>query len=240
MSLIDYISGFFTKEGKLKKHIRRMADRDALPEDRETSAYWLAEEGSAQAILGLLSRFDMSLSQMLKDKTEKEYTYQILLQSGPALRTPLQAWLKQAKQLAHPLRMLEETHTEEETWEIVYQLTKREHEKDDFKTVKKITLLKWFVERRHPGVIASAAPFLTDFDEDVRYVAAEAIISQEDDAGRPLLLAALANPKEDSNRVPARLCEAFIARGWSVADADLEGRLPSDVTVKGDRLVRVR
>ena len=47
-----------------------MSDRDAQPEDRENSARFLAEDGSAKALMGLLTRFDMTITGQSKDRTE--------------------------------------------------------------------------------------------------------------------------------------------------------------------------
>ena len=44
MAFYDFLFG--SGAGALKKHTRRIADRDAQPEDREASARWLYDNGS--------------------------------------------------------------------------------------------------------------------------------------------------------------------------------------------------
>ena len=68
MGLFDFM---LSPEKKIAKHVRRLTNRDAQPEDREGSAAWLAQHGTPQAILGLLSRFDMQLEHHLKDRSEQ-------------------------------------------------------------------------------------------------------------------------------------------------------------------------
>lgn len=234
MGLFD----FLTKEGRKKRHIQRMSDQDAHAEDREGSAHWLAEEGSPQAIMGLLSRFDLNLSQRVKDSAEKQFVYDLLVQMGePALR-PTRSWLKQCKQVAWPLRLLETLEGEAACLEAVYGMLDKEAARQDFKPEKKKQLLVWLSERVHAGAIEHAAPHLKDFDEDVRYLAAEVLAAQQDDTARAPLLAALENPEEDSNRVRHRLSEVFMQRRWAVDANALEGRLPSEYTVRDDRIVR--
>jgi len=233
MGLFDY----FTKEGKLKRHIQRMSNRDALPEDREASTFFLAEEGSNQSILGLLSRFDMNLTQNLLDSKEKEMVYTTLVQMGEPAKRPLRSWLKQCKQPAVPLRLQEELCGLSDTQDLVLELLAAEIERDDFKPEKKKVLLVWLASRRDPRFIEAATAALTDFDEDVRYRAAEVIIAQESDDGREPLLAALTNPDEESNRVPSRICEVFANRRWSISGADIP-RMPPGFEVNGERIVR--
>lgn len=233
MSLLDY----FTKEGRLKRHCRRMADRDTPPEDRDASAYWLFEEGSPKAIMGLISRFDLSITQQIKDHNEKEFVYEMLVRKGDETIVPLEAWLRQCKQFAWPIKLLEQLKGEEAAIQMVYWLLDQEYAKDGFQPEKKKELLKWLTDRTHAGTFDSAVRFVTDFDEDVRYAAAEVLLAPGTDNAREPLLAALANRDDDSNRLKVRLCDAFRSRGWSVAGADLEGCLPPGYAVEGNRIV---
>lgn len=232
MGLFDY----FTREGKLKRHVRRMADRDTPAEDREISARWLAEDASPQAIAGLLTRFDMDLSQSTKDQKEKQFTYDLLIGLGSeAVDAPLRSWLLRCRQFAYPLRMLEDLSGEEDAIKVSYKLLEKELP-NAFKPEKKRELLIWFSGRTHPEAIDAVLPFLTDFDEDVRYAAAEVMLAQNDDRAREPLLKALVNPEEDSNRLRHRLCQAFVRRGWSLGGADVAPALPAGFKVVGDRI----
>lgn len=233
MGLFDY----FTAEGKLKRHARRMSDRDAQPEDRDASARWLADEGSPKAILALLTRFDMRITQDMKDRAEKQFTFDLLRSLGDDVVTPLRAWLKKCKHYAWPLKLMVETEGEDAAVEVVFSLLDGPVGKASFEPERRKELLIWLAERQHTGVIEAVTPFLDDFDEEVRYAAAECVVKQEDDAGRPLLLAILANPKEESIRLKHRIAGVFKTRGWSVDDAELGGVLPDGFDAVDGRIV---
>lgn len=235
MGLFDL---FLSDERKIKKHHRRLNNRDAQEEDRELSARWLAENGSPQALLALLSRFDMNLEHQLKDSGEKDLVYALLARQGDALLDPLHAWLARCKQVAHPLRLLAEQTDPEKAIAVVYDLLEAERARDDFKADKKKKLLIWLADQQHEGAIEAAMPFLSDFDEGVRYAAAEVIIAQEDDAGRAPLLAVLADPEEESNRLKVRVSEVFAARRWAIDEApEVADRLPNGYAVRDARVV---
>ena len=111
---------------------------------------------------------------------------------------------------------------------------------NEFNPHKKKAVLIWLAERRHPELIANVTPFLSDFDEGVRYAASEAVIAQQDDAGREPLLGVLMNADEESNRLRIRVCEVFSQRRGPVGEAEaaLSQSLPDGWTVRGGRIVQ--
>ena len=236
MGLFDF---FMSEEKKILKHTRRVTNRDAQPEDREASVRWLADNGGDVALKGLLQRFDMSLDHHLKDAGEKEFTFEVLASLGNDAVGPTRAWLKRCKHFAWPLKLYTRLTSLDQTLDIVYELLEIERKKDDFKPAKKKGLLVWLAEHQDDRAIEAAAPFLDDFDEGVRYAASEVLIAQHDDAAREPLLAVLADPEEESNRLRLRIAEIFAQRGWSVegADAEVLGTLQG-FTVKDGRLSR--
>jgi hypothetical protein len=233
MGLFDY----FTKEGKFKRHVHRMRDRDAPPEDRDASAQWLVDDGSPRAIVGLLGRFEMNLSQQMKDRAEKEWVFQMLVNMGQKVIEPTEHHLRRNKQFSYPLRLLEEVAGLDVAANMAFELLLAQAARNTFEPELKRALLLWMAEKRHAGIVAHAAPFLTDFDDEVRYAAAEAIVAQESDEAREPLLGALLNRSEDSIRLKHRVCEVFKARQWSVANAELAGLLPPAFTIQNERIV---
>jgi hypothetical protein len=213
MALLDI---FLSEKQKIQKHQRRITDIDAQPEDREASARWLAENATPHALLALLSRFDMNLTQSLKDKSEKDFAYALLVNCGEATHRPLRAWLKQCKQIAVPLRMLGEMCGHDAAVDMVFQLLRIEFEKDTFNAKKKLELLVWLAEVPHGDCIELTAPFLKDFDEGVRIATAEVLIYQQNDAAREPLLQALTNEEEESHRLILRILDTFATRRWPV------------------------
>lgn len=210
---------FLTKEGKFKTHVRRMSDAYALPEDRETAARALDEDGSPKALLALLTRFDVNISSQIKDQDEKDRLYQLLRRHGAEkLAEPVRAWLRRCRQYAWPLRLLADLEGEDAAAKMVYELLAGDAGKATFEPERRKHLLVWLSEHKHPGALAAVTPFLKDFDEEVRYAAAEVAISQEGDDAREALLARLADPKEESLRMKHRIAQVFRQRAWPVGD----------------------
>ena len=238
MGLFDF---FLSDEKKIAKHQRRLTNRDSQPEDREASARWLVDQGSPQSLLSLLARFDISLDHQLKDKGEKELIYALASSQGEKIIEPLNVWLRKCKSVALPLRMLEDLSGKEAAIAMACELLEMERERDDFKPTKKKALLIWLAGVRNDKCMSTASPFLEDFDEGVRYAAAEVIIAQKEDAGAEALLTVLTNPEEESNRLKIRICEIFEQRKWNVGEAaaQLEQTLPDKFRLENGRVMGI-
>jgi len=228
---------FLSEDKRIAKQQRAVTNRDAQPEDRENAARWLADNGKPKAIVALLTRFDMKLENQLKDQAERELVYALLIGMGDPVVRPLKRHLKKCRTIAMPIRLLEELAGEEQTIQVVFKLLQREYEKDDFKPRRKTDLLVWLAQRTHDGATEAAAPFLEDFDENVRYAAVEVIAAQNTDDAPGLLEPALANPEEEANRLKVRIAELFQQRGWPVADEEaLAAQLPQGFSVSGGKV----
>jgi hypothetical protein len=232
---------FLSEESRIQKSQRTLTNRDVQPEDRDKAARWLADRSSPKAIVAMLTRFDMNLENQLKDKGEKDLVYGLISAHGEAVMRPLERHLEKCKQIALPLRMYLELKGEEAAVLKVYELLEFERKKDDFKAQKKMDMLVWLADRKHPGAIAAVTPFLGDFDEGVRYSASEVILAQQDDAGRVPLEKVLSNKEEDSNRLKVRLAGVFASRRWVLDDpAAVSALLPGGFQVVDGRVVAGR
>lgn len=216
MGLFD----MFTKEGRLRKQARVVADRNALPEDREAAERWLLDEGSGQALYALLKRFDVRLSQSIVDNQEKDRLFNRLVGLGSDLDKPLAQFLREAQHRTWPLKLLESREGTDAAVQVVFSLLDAEKGGASFEPERKKHLLVWLADHQHDGVLAQAEPFLDDFDEEVRYAAAEAILAQDDDAGRAPLARVLAKRDEESMRLKHRLLTVFAKKGWRVDDPE--------------------
>lgn len=237
MGVFDFM---MSEEKKIAKHVRRLTNRDKQPEDREASAVWLAEQGSPQALIGMLSRFDVSLDQSIKDQGEKDQLFALAVRVGEPMVAPCKAWLLQCKSVARPLALLQRLLSEEAAIQAAYEVLEVEREHgNDFKPDKKKAVLIWLTDRKHAGAVEAVLPLLSDFDEGVRYAAVEVIAAQDGEHGVDGLIDLLLDPEEESNRLRARVCEVFAARSWSVEAraAELESAMPDGFAVRDGRIV---
>lgn len=235
MGLFDFLSG--GEEAQLRRHAKRMTNINAQTEDRQASAQWLAENGSDPAILGLLGRFTWTFENGMKDSAEKKLVYDLLLDLGPKVCEPVREWMKKNANIAQPLRLLEHFEGKDGVVKVLLEMLAREN--DPFKTEKKRQILIKLAEYKHPAIVPAVVPVLKDFDEGVRYGAAEVLLAQDDPSVAGPLAERLADREEDSGRLRGRVAECFHQRRWSLGEhaAAVAANAPRGWQVQGDRVL---
>jgi hypothetical protein len=235
MGLFDF---FLSDAKKIQRYQRALVDKAQQAEERAVSARWLADHGTPIALLALLSRFEMRLEHQMNDQAEKEDLYGLLIRLGEPVVEPLRAHLKKGRQMGFPLRLMVELQGVDRTVDLVLDLLEHERKKDDFKADKKQQLLVWLAEGRHARAAPVAAAFLHDFDEAVRYSAAEVLMASGDEASRLALEGTLVSPKEESNRLKTRIADVFASKGWPLAQPEaVAASLPGGFVVRNGRVV---
>ena len=206
MGMFDFVTlSFGSKKKQLVLHAKRIKTKDAQQEDRQASAIWLAQEGSPEAIVGMLGRFEMTYEHLMKDAAEKDDVAELVVHLGQDAVRPLESHLGRCKNFARPLALYEQLTDQESAMGIVIELLNKEAG-SELRPEKKLHLLVKLAEYSHTEAVEAALPFLSDFDEGVRYT----------DQIRNPLLGALANPSEDSTRFRGRLGEVAAARRWAL------------------------
>jgi hypothetical protein len=227
---------FFSSGGAMKRHVRRMTDRDAQDDDRVASINWLADNGTEEALVGLCNRFGMQLEHQLKDRKEKDMALEALCEKGVQGSAIAKRWAFHNPRFAYAIKVVERVEGSPAAVEVLLEMLAKESVDNELKPEKKHALLIALAERKDARIAAAARPFLADFNEGVRHAAIEAIAAQDGDAGREGLAEALANPKEESTRIRGRLAEIFAQRRWPAPEG--LGSPPDGFRIEGGRLVR--
>lgn len=235
MGLFDFFSG--GADGQLKRHSKRAMNLNAQAEDREASMHWLAQDGSEQAILGLLGRFTVTYEHQMKDLSEKQLVFDLLDELGESVCEPIKTWSRSAPKFARPLQLVDKYQGEEATVSLLIDMLSLEN--DPFKPEKKRQILIKLAEYTDERVVPAIEECFRDFDEGIRYAAVEAALSQPDESVQGHLAELIADDKEESNRLRVRIAEAFHQRNWDLgthADA-VAARPPHGWSVTDGKLI---
>jgi hypothetical protein len=224
MGWLDWLTG--GEDGQLKRHVKRIRNLNAQAEDRISSAHWLAELGSEEAVVGMLGRFSINYEHRMKDTEEKNLVTELLRGLGrERIGSPIRAWCRKNEAFARPLSLVHDLEGKEAAVDILLDMLGREV--DPFKTEKKRQILIKLSDYIDGRICERVPACLEDFDEGIRYAAAEALISQDDANIRVDLARALARRDEESNRLRVRIAEAFHKRGWELGEfAEAVGERP--------------
>jgi hypothetical protein len=242
------LADLFSKEARsrrnLQKTIQRAGDKHAQSADRWKSLETLRDDGSAEAIGGLLRRFSFNYDKSIDDEQEKEWVYQALCSMGGKVLPELRSYMRESETLAWPLKILEHIAKGEKFLETLRMLCEWNDNSYVRDPSKKIQLVHFMGEHRDPAIAELIVPYLEDVDEGVRFKAVEALFGQgHRDVGLAPLIKALGNPSEESRRIKVAILEGLSAAGWplgehatavekALADLYIDGKLDREKRLK--------
>ena len=219
MGLADY----FSKEGRqarsLQKMIQRASDKHAQSPDRFRALELLRDDGSPEALLGLLRRFSFVYDKTIEDEQEKEWVYHELVAMGPKVLSPLRKYMRESETLGWALKVLEQVAKGEDLLKALEQLCEQNDNSYVRDPSKKTQLVHFMGEHRNPQIAKLLLPYLEDIDEGVRFKAVEAVLHQ----GQPEVVVEplcklLMNKAEESRRIKIRIVEGMADAGLAVSD----------------------
>jgi hypothetical protein len=206
------VFGLFSKEKSLQRTIEKATNKLAQQADRWGALEKLKEDGTDGALLGLCRRFAITSMKGVEDEAEKLWVVDTLVAKGDTALAPLVRYMKSAEQLAFPLRVLERIAPRDKVLEVVDGLFASEPPGYVRMPDRRIDLLRWFSEWKpatDDDVISRLTPYVTDFDENVRFAAIDGMATRDPAKIAPPLIAALVRPEEESGRIKRAIVEVL-------------------------------
>ncbi len=217
------VFGLFSKEKALQRTIDKATNKLAQQPDRWGALEKLNEDGSDEALFGLCKRWAITSLKGVEDEQEKNWVVDVLVGKGAAALAPLVRYMKSAEQLSFPLRVLERIASHDKVLEIVDELFASEPPGYVRMPDRRIDLVRWFAEWK-PGtddeVIPRLTPYVTDFDENVRFAAIDGMANRDPKKIAPPLIAALLRPEEESGRIKRTVVEVLEKAKAPLGDQD--------------------
>jgi hypothetical protein len=236
----------FSKEKTRERNAGRAINKYAQSGDRLKALQTLLAEGSPEALYAVMRRFGMMYDKTIDDEQEKNYVFDSLVEKGAAVLVPLKKYLLAADSITWPLRVLDKVvATKDEVIDTLAEVMKRHEPGYERDPTKKIQLLNHLTGIKNSRVPPLVVPYLADMDTGVRYAAAEALITQGDEAAaREPLLDVFVSAEEESLRLRIRIADGFAELGWPLGDrrAQVEKRLPDAfmIEARGKEPARIK
>ena len=236
------VFGLFSKEKALQKTIEKATNKLAQQPDRWGALEKLKDDGTEDALVGLCRRFSITSMKGVEDEAEKLWVVDTLVAKGSEALAPLVRYMKTAEQLAFPLRVLERVAPREKVIEVADQLFASEPPGYVRMPERRIDLLRWFSEWKpatDDEVVSRFTPYVTDFDENVRFTAIEGMAHRDPVKIAPPLIAALLRPEEESGRIRRTIVEVLeksaapLGAQAAAVGAMLTGPLGDDFKIEG-------
>jgi len=206
------VFGLFSKEKSLEKTILKATNKLAQQVDRWAALEKLKETNTDEANFGLCKRFGVTSMKGIEDEQEKEWVVDTLVAKGKAALEPLVRYMKNAEQLAFPLRVLEGIADRDRIVEIANDLFKSEPPGYVRMPERRIDLMRWFSEWKpatDDEVITRLTPYVTDFDENSRFAAIDGLSNKDPSTIAGPLIVGLLRPEEESGRIKRTIVEVL-------------------------------
>lgn len=206
------VFGLFSKEKALQKTIEKATNKLAQQPDRWGALEKLKDDGTEDALVGLCKRFSITSMKGVEDEQEKHWVVDSLVEKGAAALAPVIRYMKTAEQLAFPLRVLERIADRDKVLAVADELFASETPGYVRMPERRIDLLRWFSEWKpatDDEVVTRFTPYVTDFDENVRFAAIDGLGHRDPAKIAPPLIAALLRPEEESGRIKRTIVEVL-------------------------------
>lgn len=237
------VFGLFNKEKALQKVIDRATNTVSQSTDRWAAMEKLREDGSDTAIFALCRRFSFSYDKTIEDQQEKDWTVASMISLGEAGLGPLRRYMKSAKSLGYPLKILGQVTKGDKTLEVIDELLANEEPGYVRDPKPRIDIIEWLGEWTGTAedVVSRVLPYLMDFDENVRHKTIETISRHPHDSAAETLCRAILREEEESRRFQVRTAEVLAEHSWPLGDhkaalGKLLGTILSGFSISGDSL----
>ncbi len=231
MGLLDIFKSKDERAEKSReKTISRALNKYAQSPDRLRALETLAQDGSEEALFGLLRRFGFQYDKSIEDEQEKEWVCDTLVSKGASALPAVRRYLKSADSVTWPLRVLSQiASSADEELEVIKEVLARHEPGYERDPTKKTQILSHLGQMKDNGISALVAPYLEDMDEGVRYMTCETLLRHKDEAvSRVALLTLFASETEESLRLRQRIAQGFVELKWPTGEfrAAVEKKLP--------------
>src|SRR6266545_5477459 len=240
------VFGLFSKDRGLKRAMDKVTNKHAQSVDRWAAMEKVAKDGSDEALHALCTRFGFKYDKTIEDQQEKQWVVDTLVARGAAALPALRRYMKTAASLHYPLIVLGHVADPATVFDFIDEILADEPPGYTRDPERRTDVLSWLAEWEagsNQDVARRILPYLEDFDENVRYMAVDALgFKPSPDAAEPHIRA-LVREEEESRRLRQRIAEVLADNQWDLGErktevaALLETHLPG-YKMHRDRLVR--
>lgn len=241
MGLKDLFSGGGNRsKSKVDKHVKVLTNPYTQSADRYHAMQQLLDDGSTEALVGLMKRFTMVATKSIEDEEEKGWAYRELSGLGTKVLPALEAFCIESDNVAWALRILEDVASEEQEWKILDAMLERHPPEYARDPKTKLQILTHVAEIDDPGVVEILLRYLADPDEGVRFFAVEQLLDIGDARAKLPLVERLGHKDEDSVRLRTRILDGLATLGWDVSEhqAVIVANLGNEHLLQKGKIVR--
>ena len=175
LACVAMVFGLFSKEKALQRTIERATNKLAQQADRWAAMEQLQKDGSEDALYGLCKRFGVTSMKQVEDEQEKNWVVDVLVGFGATALPAITRYVKSGPQLSFALKAVERIGTPAQILEVVDRILADEEPGYTRDPERRLDVIRWLgeLDKITPADrVSRIAPYLKDFDQNVRCAAA--------------------------------------------------------------------
>ncbi len=245
MGLLDVFDKEKRRKNAIARNIRKLQQKYGQSDIRSRAVVALRDDGSEEAIYGLLQRYKVSVDPSITDQEEKQWVREVVADFGTQAIGPISKFVHREAEVMWPLRILADIRGTGEAVELACETLRKaasEYQRDH---TKKVTLLKHLValEASRPEVVETVELLLEDMDGDTVIAAVEALARlDEKGESRNKVLEVLKERGRENIRLKLEIFRVLVETGWSVKGfrPTVEELLEEPFYLTGDGIMKQR
>jgi HEAT repeat protein len=215
------VFGLFSKEKAFQKLVDRANNPVTQSVDRWGAMEKLRDDAREEAIFGLCKRFSFACDKSIEDQQEKDWTVATLVSLGEERALgPLRRYMKSAKNLGYPLKVLRQLTTETKIFEVIDELLADEEPGYVRNPMRRIDVIEWLGEWDVSAeeIVKRVLPYVEDFDENVRFKSIETLSHKPHPSAANAVCRAMVREDEESKRFQVRCAQLVAEQGWPIGE----------------------
>jgi len=217
--LFSFFDADARKQKSFDRMVGKLVSKNQQHEERLAVIEELGRMQTDAADAALFRRWDMMADKKREDAAEKEYLAEVLASKGEHIVEYIKRHNDRSLNVTWPLQVLGRVAGEEAVLDEILRVLGNEQARlASFKPEKKVRLLQMLSDHEDERIEAVAVVSLGDFDETVRWEAAQQLGRLGGEVGCTALVDRLGHPDEDSIRVRRGIVNALFERQWKVLD----------------------
>ncbi len=215
--LFSFLDADARRQKNFDRMVGRLVSRNQQHEERLAVIEELGRMASPEADAALFRRWDMMADKKREDVAEKEYLAEVLVSKGESIIDQIRAHNDRSSNVTWPLEVLKRIAGGPAVVDEILRVLGNEQQRlASFKPEKKVRLLQLLTDYEDERIEPVAMLSLGDFDETVRWEAAQQLGRIAGEAGCSALVERLNHADEDSIRVRRGILDALFVRQWKV------------------------
>lgn len=210
MGLFSFLGG-----SKTERLVKKVTNAWVQTVERQRALQLLADDGSEEALHGILQRFTFRTEGSIVDEDEKRMAFDFIVAAGPKAIAPIERYVSENVEVYWPLKALREIAGLDVAVDLMLRVLDKAEKVDTRVNDHKAQLVSNLRDFPHDRIRDRLLSLAEDPNEDVRIQALDGLSTYGSDVALEVIVRRILDPEESAS-VKAVVYEQLVELGWSL------------------------